>query len=88
VNYPHPHEHGRRRAILSVLTAAAALFAAGLTTLTTGYETGTRITTLLHDTQYPTSPTWQNTAYIQPPHPSFYIGDGMATAPRPAVYTP
>ncbi len=31
---------------------------------------------------------WQNTAYNQPPHPSFFIGDGMATAPRPTVYTP
>jgi hypothetical protein len=31
---------------------------------------------------------WQNTAYNQPPHPSFFIGDGMATAPRPTVRTP
>ncbi|WP_369276375.1 hypothetical protein AB5J55_35530 [Streptomyces sp. R11] len=31
---------------------------------------------------------WQNTAYNQPPHPSFFIGDGMAAAPRPMVYTP
>lgn len=31
---------------------------------------------------------WQNTAYNQPPHPSFFIGNGMATAPRPTVYTP
>ncbi|WP_369293666.1 hypothetical protein [Streptomyces coacervatus] len=31
---------------------------------------------------------WQNTACKQPPHPSFFIGDGMATAPRPTVYTP
>lgn len=31
---------------------------------------------------------WQNTAYNQPPHPSFHIGNGMATAPRPTVYTP
>ncbi|MFF4399031.1 rhamnogalacturonan lyase [Streptomyces sp. NPDC001480] len=54
----------------------------------TPYETGTRITTLLHDTQYRTALAWQNTAYNQPPHPSFFIGDGMATAPRPAVYTP
>ncbi|WP_323185487.1 rhamnogalacturonan lyase [Streptomyces sp. NBC_01239] len=54
----------------------------------TPYETPTRITTLLHDTQYRTALAWQNTAYNQPPHPSFYIGDGMATAPRPAVYTP
>nr|WP_280874700.1 rhamnogalacturonan lyase [Streptomyces pseudovenezuelae] len=54
----------------------------------TPYDTSTRITTLLHDTQYRTALTWQNTAYNQPPHPSFFIGDGMATAPRPAVYTP
>jgi rhamnogalacturonan endolyase len=54
----------------------------------TPYETGTRITTLLHDTQYRTALAWQNTAYNQPPHPSFFIGDGMATPPRPAVHTP
>ena len=54
----------------------------------TPYETTTRITTLLHDTQYRTALAWQNTAYNQPPHPSFYIGDGMTTAPRPTVFTP
>ncbi|WP_406120154.1 rhamnogalacturonan lyase [Streptomyces sp. NBC_00989] len=54
----------------------------------TPYETTTRITTLLHDTQYRTALAWQNTAYNQPPHPSFHIGDGMTTAPRPTVYTP
>ncbi|MFI5880105.1 rhamnogalacturonan lyase [Streptomyces sp. NPDC051554] len=54
----------------------------------TPYETTTRITTLLHDTQYRTALAWQNTAYNQPPHPSFYIGDGMTTAPRPTIYTP
>ncbi|MFF4905762.1 rhamnogalacturonan lyase [Streptomyces sp. NPDC001260] len=54
----------------------------------TPYETTTRITTLLHDTQYRTALAWQNTAYNQPPHPSFFIGDGMAAAPRPTVYTP
>lgn len=31
---------------------------------------------------------WQNTAYNQPPHPSFFIGNGMATAPRPSIFTP
>ncbi len=31
---------------------------------------------------------WQNTAYNQPPHPSFFIGNQMPTAPRPTVYTP
>ncbi|WP_405722972.1 rhamnogalacturonan lyase [Streptomyces sp. NBC_01537] len=54
----------------------------------TPYETGTRITTLLHDSQYRTALAWQNTAYNQPPHPSFFIGNGMATAPRPLIYTP
>ncbi|WP_436844670.1 rhamnogalacturonan lyase [Streptomyces longwoodensis] len=54
----------------------------------TPYQTSTRITTLLHDTQYRTALAWQNTAYNQPPHPSFFIGAGMATAPRPGVYTP
>lgn len=54
----------------------------------TPYETSTRITTLLHDSQYRTALAWQNTAYNQPPHPSFFIGNGMATAPRPVVTTP
>ncbi|MFF7813784.1 rhamnogalacturonan lyase [Streptomyces sp. NPDC007945] len=54
----------------------------------TPHPTGSRITTLLHDTQYRTALAWQNTAYNQPPHPSFFIGSGMPTPPRPAVYTP
>ncbi|CAL9365229.1 Rhamnogalacturonan endolyase YesW [Streptomyces sp. enrichment culture] len=54
----------------------------------TPYQTDTRITTLLHDTQYRTALAWQNSGYNQPPHPSFFIGAGMARAPRPAVYTP
>ncbi|MFI2037931.1 rhamnogalacturonan lyase [Streptomyces bottropensis] len=54
----------------------------------TPVETSTRITTLLHDPMYRTGLAWQNTAYNQPPHTSFFIGDGMPTAPRPTVYTP
>jgi hypothetical protein len=54
----------------------------------TPHQTNTRITTLLHDTQYRTALAWQNTAYNQPPHPSFFIGNGMPTAPRPTVHTP
>jgi hypothetical protein len=50
--------------------------------------TNMRITTLMHDTQYREAIAWQNTAYNQPPHPSFFIGDGMRTPPRPTVYTP
>jgi hypothetical protein len=51
-------------------------------------RTDRRITTLMHDTQYRAAIAWQNTAYNQPPHPSFFIGNGMSTPPRPAVYTP
>ncbi|MDN3252809.1 rhamnogalacturonan lyase [Streptomyces sp. MA25(2023)] len=54
----------------------------------TPHDTDRRITTLLHDTQYRTALAWQNTAYNQPPHPSFFLGSGMPTAPRPTVYTP
>ncbi|WP_236240813.1 rhamnogalacturonan lyase [Streptomyces sp. CC228A] len=54
----------------------------------TPHLTGTRITTLLHDTMYRTGLAWQNTGYNQPPHPSFHIGAGMRTAPRPRVSTP
>ncbi|KOG11203.1 integrin [Streptomyces viridochromogenes] len=54
----------------------------------TPYQTNTRITTLLHDTQYRTALAWQNTAYNQPPHPSFFIGGNMPTPPRPTVAPP
>ncbi|MEU0228914.1 rhamnogalacturonan lyase [Streptomyces sp. NPDC006284] len=54
----------------------------------TPHDTDRRITTLLHDPQYRTALAWQNTAYNQPPHPSFFIGNGMPTAPRPTVVTP
>ncbi|MET7334258.1 hypothetical protein [Nonomuraea sp. NPDC005650] len=32
------------------------------------------------------NPRRQNTAYNQPPHTSFFIGDGMPTPPRPNIY--
>ncbi|WP_413801526.1 rhamnogalacturonan lyase [Streptomyces iranensis] len=54
----------------------------------TPYETDRKITTLLHDRHYREALAWQNTAYNQPPHPSFFIGDKMATPPRPAITTP
>ncbi|RKE21753.1 cellulose binding domain-containing protein [Streptomyces sp. TLI_171] len=50
--------------------------------------TDLRITTLMHDVQYREAIAWQNTAYNQPPHPSFFLGNGMPTAPRPTVYAP
>ncbi|GAB7189927.1 rhamnogalacturonan lyase [Kineococcus sp. NUM-3379] len=51
----------------------------------TPHPTGVRIPTLMHDLQYRTAIAWQNTAYNQPPHPSFFIGDGMAAAPTPSI---
>ncbi|POX37007.1 hypothetical protein C3486_30665 [Streptomyces sp. Ru73] len=54
----------------------------------TPYETDRKITTLLHDTQYRTALAWQNSGYNQPPHPSFFLGDGMGTPPRPRITAP
>jgi hypothetical protein len=51
-------------------------------------QTDRRIVTLLHDPQYRVAIAWQNTAYNQPPHPSFFIGNGMANPPAPNVRTP
>lgn len=48
-------------------------------------ETDLRIRTLMHDTQYRLAVAWQNTGYNQPPHPSFFIGDGMAEPPAPRI---
>lgn len=50
--------------------------------------TGTRIFTLMHDSAYRTAIAWQNTAYNQPPHTGFFIGDGMSTPPQPNIYVP
>ncbi len=36
-----------------------------------------RIPTLMHDTQYRVQVAAQNAAYNQPPHPSFFLGEGM-----------
>ncbi|XVS67513.1 cellulose binding domain-containing protein [Actinosynnema sp. CA-299493] len=49
-------------------------------------QTDRRIPTLMHDTQYRVAISWQNTAYNQPPHPSFHIGGGMTTPPWPDVH--
>ncbi|SBT47953.1 rhamnogalacturonan lyase family protein [Micromonospora narathiwatensis] len=48
--------------------------------------TSLRIHTLMHDPQYRVSIAWQNTAYNQPPHTGFFLGDGMATPPAPNIY--
>ncbi|WP_309568575.1 fibronectin type III domain-containing protein [Paenibacillus sp. sptzw28] len=53
---------------------------------TTTDVTGYRFRTLMHDPQYRLAVAWQNVGYNQPPHPSFYLGDGMKTQPKPNIY--
>ncbi|GGH75827.1 rhamnogalacturonan endolyase [Filimonas zeae] len=55
---------------------------------TTTIPATNRIYTLMHDPQYRVAVAWQNTAYNQPPHPGFYLGEGMAAPPTPNIYTP
>lgn len=52
---------------------------------TTVNETTHRIYTLMHDPQYRMAIAWQNAAYNQPPHPGFYLGDGMNEPPTPNI---
>ncbi len=52
---------------------------------TTAIPTTHRIPTLMHDPQYRLSIAWQNVVYNKPPHPSFFVGDGMKPPPRPSI---
>ncbi|WP_276590702.1 MULTISPECIES: T9SS type A sorting domain-containing protein [unclassified Chryseobacterium] len=52
---------------------------------TTNIATTHKLYTLMHDTQYRTAIAWQNSAYNQPPHPSFYLGVDMAAQTKPNV---
>ena len=54
---------------------------------TTTIPTTHRLCTLMHDPQYRLSIAWQNVGYNQPPHTSFYLGEGMAKPPRSAITT-
>ncbi len=36
-----------------------------------------RLKTLMHNRQYRVGVAWQNVGYNQPPHPSFFLGEGM-----------
>lgn len=44
-----------------------------------------RLVSLMQDPQYRLSVAWQNVGYNQPPHPSFFMGDGMEEPPRPSI---
>ncbi|GAB3605869.1 hypothetical protein GCM10027413_12780 [Conyzicola nivalis] len=56
-----------------------------LRVFTTVDETEHRIRTLMHDPVYRAGVAWQNTAYNQPPHTGFFLGDGMATPAAPSI---
>jgi len=52
---------------------------------TTTAVTQRRIYTLMHDPQYRMQVTAEQTAYNQPPHPGFHIGNGMVDPPAPNI---
>lgn len=54
---------------------------------TTTIPATSRMPTLMHDPQYRAAIAWQNVAYNQPPHPGFFLGDGMTRAPTPVIRT-
>jgi rhamnogalacturonan endolyase len=53
---------------------------------TTTAESPHRLRTLMHDPQYRAAVAWQNVAYNQPPHPSYFLGYGMAEPPQPDLH--
>lgn len=57
----------------------------GIRIYTTTISTPHKLYTLMHDTQYRVAIAWQNSAYNQPPHPSFYLGVDMAPQTKPDV---
>lgn len=52
---------------------------------TTVSTSNLKFRTLMHDPQYRVAIAWQNTGYNQPPHPSFFLGDGVSTLPKPNI---
>ncbi len=54
---------------------------------TTTIPTEHRLYTLMHDPQYRVAIAWQNTAYNQPPHPGFFLGEGMKGQPKANIFT-
>lgn len=55
---------------------------------TTTIPTPHRLVTLMQDPQYRVAIAWQNSAYNQPPHPSFALDESLPLPPRPAVTFP
>ncbi len=53
---------------------------------TTTISTTNRLYTLMHDPQYRAGVASEQSAYNQPPHLGFFLGNGVDKAPRPAMY--
>jgi len=52
---------------------------------TTTIHTDKKFYTLMQDPQYRLSIVWQNVAYNQPPHTSFFMGQDMPQPPKPNI---
>lgn len=52
---------------------------------TTVNPTEHKLRTLMHDPIYRLGVAWQNVAYNQPPHPGFFLGDGMEQPEAPLI---
>lgn len=53
----------------------------------TPIPTDRKFYTFMQDPQYRLSIVWQNVAYNQPPHTSFFVGEGMKEPPKPKLVT-
>lgn len=51
----------------------------------TAIPTNMKLYTLMHNPQYRLSIAWQNVAYNQPPHVSYFLGQGMKMPPLPSI---
>lgn len=58
---------------------------AALRIYSTTIPTNHRFHTLMHDPQYRVAIAWQNVGYNQPPHPGFYLGEGMTPQAAPEL---
>jgi rhamnogalacturonan endolyase len=59
-----------------------------LLVFTTLHPTPHRLVTLMHDLQYRVQVAAQNAGYNQPPHPSYFLGAGMAEPARASLWMP
>lgn len=57
-----------------------------ITIFQTPVTTPHRLYTLLHDPQYRVSVAWQNVAYNQPPHVSYYLPDMVKSLKQPVIF--